>query len=157
VPTPTASDIGAQRLARVQRMTGLSDDQVNELVTAVVARGLWPLRRRRALNPHQCVIVALLYLRHNLSQPLLAELFGCSQPTVSRAIAQLIPILSEVLTPIAEATAHRELRSTVRVDGFLVPIGDRRADTYTSGMYSGNATGAGSTYRSSRPGMALSS
>jgi hypothetical protein len=42
-----------------------------------------------------------------------------------------------VLASTAKATAQRELRSTVRVDGFLVPIGDRRKNTYTSGMYSG--------------------
>jgi hypothetical protein len=138
-------------------MTGLSDDQVNELAAAVIARGVWPLRRRRALNPHQCVIVTLLYLRHNMSQPLLAGLFGCSQPTVSRTIALLIPVLSAILTPIAQATAHRELRSTVRVDGFLVPIGDRRQNTYTSGMYSGKRHRCGSTCKSSPRGTAPSS
>jgi hypothetical protein len=37
----------------------------------------------------------------------------------------------------AERVAEQELASTVRVDGFLVPIGDRRKNTYTSGMYSG--------------------
>ena len=42
-----------------------------------------------------------------------------------------------MLTPAAEHRAERELRSTVRVDGFLAPIGDRREDTFTSGMYSG--------------------
>jgi hypothetical protein len=42
-----------------------------------------------------------------------------------------------VLTPNAEQVAAKELRSTVRVDGFLAPVGDRREGTYTSGMYSG--------------------
>jgi hypothetical protein len=42
-----------------------------------------------------------------------------------------------VLSPLADRVADRELRSTVRVDGFLAPIGDRRRkNTYTSGMYS---------------------
>lgn len=118
-------------------MSGLVADQVDDLVARVGAHGLWPLRRRRALDPRQSVIVVLLYLRHNLSQPLLAELFGCSQPTISRLITRLIPIFAEVLAPTVQATAQRELRSTVRVDGFLVPIGDRREGTYTSGMYSG--------------------
>jgi hypothetical protein len=83
------------------------------------------------------VVAVLLYLRHNLSQPLLAELFGCSQPTISRLVTLLLPALTEALATNTQATAERELRSTVRVDGFLVPIGDRRKDTYTSGMYSG--------------------
>jgi hypothetical protein len=127
----------ANHQPRIERMTGLAADQVNDLVTRVAAHGLWPLRRRRALDPHQSVTAVLLYLRHNLSQPLLAEMFRCSQPTISRLITLLIPILTEVLTPNTQATAERELRSTVRIDGFLVAIGDRRKNTYTSGMYSG--------------------
>jgi len=35
---------------------------------------LSPLRRRRALDAHCSVMVALLYLRHSLSQQLLADL-----------------------------------------------------------------------------------
>ncbi|MDI1463433.1 transposase [Catellatospora sp. KI3] len=118
-------------------MTGLTRDQVDDLVERVTGHGLWPLRRRRALDPRRAVVAVLLYLRHNLSQPLLAELFGCSQPTISRLVTLLLPVLTEVLAAVTQATAGRELRSTVRVDGFLVPIGDRRKDTYTSGMYSG--------------------
>jgi len=83
------------------------------------------------------VVVVLLYLRHNMSQPLLAELFACSQPTISRLVSLLLPALTEILTATTQARADRELRSTVRIDGFLVPIGDRRESTYTSGMYSG--------------------
>ena len=52
--------------------------------------------RQHALGPYRAVVVVLPYLRHNLPRALIAELFGCSQPTVSRL-----------------------LRSTVRVDGFL--------------------------------------
>jgi hypothetical protein len=48
-----------------------------------------------------------------------------------------------VLTPTAEKAAERELRSTVRVDGFLAPTGDRRINTYTSGMYSGKRHACG--------------
>jgi hypothetical protein len=118
-------------------MTGLTSDQVDGLVTAVLAHGLWPSRRHRALDPHQSVTVVLLYLRHNMSQPLLAELFDCSQSTISRLIGLLLPVLTKILTTTTATRAERELRSTVRVDGFLVPIGDRRENTYTSGMYSG--------------------
>jgi hypothetical protein len=118
-------------------MTGLGRDQVDDLVRELASHGLWSVRRRRALDPHRSVLAVLLYLRHNLSQHLLAELFDCSQSTISRLVTLLIPVLTEVLTPLADRTAERELRSTVRVDGFLVPIGDRRKNTYTSGMYSG--------------------
>ncbi|WP_027343047.1 helix-turn-helix domain-containing protein [Hamadaea tsunoensis] len=65
----------------------------------------------------------LLKLRHNVSQALIAELFGCSQPTVSRLIGRIMPIITAALTPTADAAAKRDLRSIVRVDGFLVPHG----------------------------------
>lgn len=67
----------------------------------------------------------------------MAELFGCSQPTVSRLIGRLAPTITAVLADNADQAAARALRSTVRIDGFLAPIGDRRENTYTSGMYSG--------------------
>jgi hypothetical protein len=44
---------------------------------------MWAVQRHRALDPYRLVLVVLLYLRHNLSQQLLAALFGCSQPTIS--------------------------------------------------------------------------
>ena len=62
---------------------------------------------------------------------------------MSRLVARLMPIISTVLTATAEQVAVRELRSTVRVDGFLAPTGDRRKDTYTSGMYSGKRHACG--------------
>ena len=75
------------RPGRIERMTGLTSDQVDRLVTGVLAHGLWPPHRRRALDPYQSVTVVLLYLRHNMSQPLLAELFNCSQSTIFRLIS----------------------------------------------------------------------
>jgi hypothetical protein len=118
-------------------MAGLTSDQVDRLVIDVYAHGSLDPARRRAVGPYRAVLVVLIYLRHNLSQALVAELFGCSQPTVSRLIGRLAPLITTVLTDNAEQVAARELRSTVRVDGFLAPTGDRRADTYTTGMYSG--------------------
>ncbi|WP_144120925.1 transposase family protein, partial [Catellatospora sichuanensis] len=117
-------------------MTGLTGDQVDRLVLDVYAHGSLDPARRRAVGPYRTVLMVLLYLRHNLSQTLLAELFDCSQ-TVSRLIGRIAPVVTTVLAPVAEQVAARDLRSTVRVDGFLAPTGDRRKDTYTSGMYSG--------------------
>src|SRR5438874_6664117 len=108
----------------MQTMAGLSSDQVDRLVADVYAHGTIDPARRRVVGPYRAVLVVLIYLRHNLSQALVAELFGCSQPTVSRLIGRLGPVITTVLTPHAEQVAAKELRSTVRVDGFLAPIGD---------------------------------
>lgn len=118
-------------------MAGLTSDQVDRLVIDVYAQGSLDPARRRAVGPYCAVLVVLIYLRHNLSQALVAELFGCSQPTVSRLIGRLAPVITTVLSDNAERVAAQQLRSTVRVDGFLAPTGDRRQNTYTSGMYSG--------------------
>jgi DDE superfamily endonuclease len=69
--------------------------------------------------------------------------FGCSQPTVARLVGRLMPIISTVLTATAEQVAARELRFTVRIDRFLAPTGDRRKNTYRSGMYSGKRHACG--------------
>jgi len=118
-------------------MAGLSSDQVDRLVIDVYAHGGLDPARRRAVGPYRSVLVVLIYLRHNLSQALVAELFGCSQPTVSRLIGRLAPTITTVLGDNADRVAAQQLRSTVRVDGFLAPTGDRREGTYTGGMYSG--------------------
>ena len=121
----------------MQIMAGLDPEQADQLVAGVYAAGGIDPGRRRVVGPYRTVLMVLIYLRQNLSQALIAELFGCSQPTVSRWITRLAPLIVTVLTPAAEHRADRELRSTVRVDGFLARTGDRRENTFTTGMYSG--------------------
>ncbi len=51
------------------------------------------------------VVVTLAYLRRNRVQAELAEAFGVSQPTISRAISTLTPILGRLLgdhVPVAD-------------------------------------------------------
>jgi hypothetical protein len=139
----TTQKILADRPSRVETMTGLSRDQVDRLVLDVYATGILDPARRRAVGPYRAVLAVLLYLRHNPSQALIAELFGCSQSTVSRLVGRLMPIINIVLAPTADRAAERDLRSTVRVDGFLVPTGNWRKDTFSSGMYSGKRHACG--------------
>jgi len=58
--------------------------------------------------PHHCppslgvftsVQVAMLYLQENIRQQALANIFGTSQPTISRAINTVLNILDMVLPP----------------------------------------------------------
>jgi len=121
----------------MQVMAGLAPEQADHLVAAVYAADGIDPGRRRVVGPYRTVLMVLIYLRHNMSQALIAELFGCSHPTVSRWIGRLAPLITTVLSPAAEHREQRELRSTVRVDGFLAPTDDRRENTYTAGMYSG--------------------
>lgn len=119
-------------------MTGLTRDQVTDLVSLVRDRigDRFTVRGRRRLGLYRSVVVVLLHLRHNLSQAVIAELFECSQPTISRLLSLLRPVLIDVLAASAEAVQERELRSTVRVDGFVVPTGDHRLSEYKQQMWS---------------------
>lgn len=44
-----------------------------------------------------CVRPTLTYLRHNLPQELLAELYGVSQATASRVITAYTPLIAQAL------------------------------------------------------------
>ena len=74
----------------------------------------------RVLGLYLCVRLTLTYLRHNLPQGLLAELYGVSQATASRVITAYTPLIAralEVSVPTVE-----DLDPTVQliVDGTLL-------------------------------------
>lgn len=131
------------RPPRFQHCTGLDDEQLSDLVAAVHAViGPWqkPRGRRRALGLYMAVVVVLFYLRRNNSQAVEAELFGCSQPTVSRYLTVLEQVIGRCLEALeAEAAADRA-HSTLIVDGFLVPTGER---AQTKGLFSGKRHACG--------------
>lgn len=70
----------------------------------------------------QPALVVLLYLHPHLSQAL---------------IANCVAALSRPCR--GWSAAERELRFSVSVDGFLVPTGIWRKNTFTSGVYSASA------------------
>jgi hypothetical protein len=61
----------------------------------------WP----RCLGLYLSAVIALTYLRRNRAQAELAETYGVSQATVSRAVSAITPLLGKVLkdfVPTAE-------------------------------------------------------
>ena len=76
------------------------------------------------------MLVVLIYLRHNLSQALVAELFGCSQPTVSRLIGRLAEIgwtLNDTPVPLTRRQWLRTAASGAAALA-LAPLAARAAD-----------------------------
>ncbi|WP_169735451.1 transposase family protein, partial [Actinokineospora inagensis] len=72
--------------------TGLTRDQIVDLCaiiqdSRISARRRWP----PTLGLFDSVRVALIYLRRNRTQVELAEQFGVSQPTISRAVSAITP------------------------------------------------------------------
>jgi len=136
--------IFVDRPSRVETMAGPSSDQVDRLVIAVYTHGSLDPARRRAVGPYRSVLVVLIYLRHNLSQALVAELFGCSQPTVSRLISRLAPRITTALSDMrarpwnpVRARKRLLLRTTkiINVSGPAAPWTSVRAGIGYSSSY----------------------
>ena len=82
--------------------TGFSKDEIAELCVLVHATGIssggddgYP----PVLGLFKSVAVALTYLRRNHVQQELAEYYGVSQSTISRAITAITPELAQVMRP----------------------------------------------------------
>jgi DDE superfamily endonuclease/Helix-turn-helix of DDE superfamily endonuclease len=103
--------------------TGLTRDQILELcvrVNAAVADGgsiSWP----PILGLFKSVVVTLTYLRRNRVQAEIAESFGVSQPTISRAVTAMTPVLGQVLADAVPVAEDLDPRTQYIVDGTLLP------------------------------------
>lgn len=75
----------------------------------------------------RAVTMVLVVVRHNLAQQVTADLFGVSQPTVSRLYRYLLPVLGTVTmmdrTRLADALAC----GVILIDGTPIPTGNRTA------------------------------
>src|SRR5437764_15170102 len=83
-------------------MTGLSNEQLTELVTRVhAAQGAGFASRGRpyALGLFGSVALVVCLMRTNITQAFAGAIFGVSQSTVSRRWELLRPVIAEVLAP----------------------------------------------------------
>jgi DDE superfamily endonuclease/Helix-turn-helix of DDE superfamily endonuclease len=103
--------------------TGFTRDQITDL--CVLVHDAYPHTGKQPWPPilglFTSTVVTLTYLRRNRVQAEIAETYGVSQPTISRAITTLTPVLAKVLanyTPMAEDIDDRHQHI---VDGTLLP------------------------------------
>jgi hypothetical protein len=101
---------------------------MQELVARVQGRLAEPWRKRigrpKSCGLHDAVGIACLYLRHNCTQEFLGDLKNISQPTVSRIISLLVPIVKSVLeefVPDARDAIEVVQGRAVLVDGTITP------------------------------------
>src|SRR6266545_626656 len=75
--------------------TGFTKAEITELCARIEARELSPTMRRwpPVLGLRNALTVTLTYLRRNRVQAEIAENYGVSQPTISRAISAITPLL----------------------------------------------------------------
>ncbi|MCP2272792.1 DDE superfamily endonuclease [Actinokineospora diospyrosa] len=102
--------------------TGLTRDRIVDLCAIIhhsrlSIRRPWPPK----LGLFDSVRVALIYLRRDRAQVELAEMFGVSQSTISRAVTAVTPLLAAVLSECVPTSGDLDARSTYIVDGTLVP------------------------------------
>src|SRR5947209_9870737 len=103
--------------------TGFTNDDIVELCAMVESAELeadvnhWP----PILGLFNSMVVTLAYLRRNRAQAELAEAFGVSQSTISRAITGLTPVLDKLLASFVPTAEDLDPSGQYIVDGTLLP------------------------------------
>jgi hypothetical protein len=103
--------------------TGFAKDDIVELCVLVREAtmdspgNVWP----PILGLFKSIAVTLTYLRRNRVQAELGEAFGVSQPTISRAVTGLTPVLGRVLAGYVPVAEDLDARTHYIVDGTLLP------------------------------------
>lgn len=103
--------------------TGFTEEQIRGLcvmVRDISASGeviTWP----PVLGLWNSIVVTLAYLRRNRVQAELGEQFGVSQPTISRAVTALTPVLGKMLNDWVPVAEDLDPRTQYIVDGTLLP------------------------------------
>lgn len=102
--------------------TGLTRDEIHDLCRLIIERipsdeWTWP----PVLGLYRSVVVTLTYLRHNRIQAEIAESYEVSQPTISRAVCTLTPMIETVLRDFVPTAEDLDVDVQYLVDGTLVP------------------------------------
>jgi hypothetical protein len=103
--------------------TGFDKDEIID-ICALVACAEVPEERKKwppCLGLYNSVAVTLAYKRHNRIQAELAESFGVSQPTISRAISVITPLLAECMREFIPTADDLDEDTQFIVDGTLLP------------------------------------
>ena len=115
---------------RYQCTTGLDSEQLTELVSRITqVEESRPSGNGRPmmLGLHDQVVMVLMMLRQNPNQMTVADLFGVSQPTVSRIWRRVLPLLEAVTCLHGQALEDAVRGRVVLVDGTYIPTGNRAA------------------------------
>jgi hypothetical protein len=103
--------------------TGFTRDRIVEMCALIdagsedVGGALWP----PILGLFDSVVVTLTYLRRNRVQAELAEAFGVSQSTISRAVTALTPVLGRMLADYVPVAEDLDSQNQYIIDGTLLP------------------------------------
>ena len=101
--------------------TGFSRDEIVDLCVIInsAVRAPDSLKWPPILGLFKSVAVTLAYMRHNRTQSEIGESFSVSQPTISRAISAITPLLAEDLAVHVPAADELDAGAQYIVDGTL--------------------------------------
>ncbi|AND17820.1 transposase family protein [Rathayibacter tritici] len=113
---------------RYDSTTGLDAEQLTELICRIwqIVTGRGEISGRPVLlSIREQVVMTLILLRQNVNQTTIADMFGVSQPTISRAYRRIVPLIEQAccLSGVCLKTAIQG--RVVLVDGTDVPTGNR--------------------------------
>jgi len=113
---------------RYHRTTGLNLTQMQELVCRVHAALEKPWANRvgkpKSLGLYRAAEIACIYLRQNATQEFIADMHDVSQPTISRYVQMLVPVIEAVLAEFVPSAADAIEMTQGRVclvDGTITP------------------------------------
>jgi hypothetical protein len=103
--------------------TGFTKAEIAELCARIEARELTPGMRSwpPILGLRNALTATLTYLRRNRVQAEIAEAYGVSQPTISRAISAITPLLVQALIDYVPTADELDAETCYIVDGTLLP------------------------------------
>lgn len=109
--------------------TGFTKAEITELCAIIEARELTSVMRRwpPVLGLRNSLTVTLAYLRRNRVQAEIAENYGVSQPTISRAISAMTPLFVQALRDYVPTADELGTGACYIVDGTLLPCWSWRA------------------------------
>jgi DDE superfamily endonuclease/Helix-turn-helix of DDE superfamily endonuclease len=115
--------IEERQAARMYYTTGFTKAVITELHARIEARELAPGMRRwpPILGLRNALTVTLTYMRRNRVQAEIAEAYAVSQPTISRAISAITPLLVQALLEYIPTADELDPRTCYIVDGTLLP------------------------------------
>jgi len=107
----------------LKRTTSITESQFEQLTKMMWQELLGATDGGRVvvLTQRDQVRLALTYLRANVTQAFLGEMFGVSQATASRVITTMTPILARLLKDFVPDPEAASKGTTLLVDGSLTP------------------------------------
>jgi hypothetical protein len=105
------------------RTTGFTRDEIVDLCVLInsVPRSPGFAKWPPVLGLFKSVVAALAYMRHNRTQSEIGESLGVSQPTISRAISAVTPLIPEAVREFVPVADDLDPDAQYILDGTLLP------------------------------------